>query len=202
MGFIWESETGRYRGDGGRFVPDARVRAALDEVIQSQGQAMRALTQRLIDGTLSLPDWQRQAMQTVKVGHLEGLALASGGWDQLAQSDFGWVGQRIRQQYRYLDSFAQQVADGSQALNGGALARAEMYAEAARATHREAQRREAGSRGMEEERNQLGAADHCAGCVSQSTAGWVPLGTLVPCGERDCLSRCHCVMRYRRRQAA
>jgi hypothetical protein len=190
-----------YRGASGRFVPDTQVREALDQVIQTQAATMRNLTQSLIDGDLSLADWQRQAMQAVKVAHLDGFALANGGWSQLGQADFGWVGQRIREQYRYLGAFAQQMASGQQTLGPGALARAEMYADAARATHREAQRREAKTRGMQEERNRLSAAESCGGCIAQSSAGWVPIGTLVPCGARDCLSRCKCSMAYRVRPA-
>lgn len=162
---------------------------------------MRTLTQSLIDGDIPLAEWQRRAMQTVKVAHLEGLALANGGWSQLNQVDFGWVGQRIREQYRYLGAFALQMADTRQQLGPGALARAEMYAEAARATHREAQRRDARGRGMDEERNRLSAAESCGSCIAQSAAGWVPLGTLVPCGSRECLSRCKCSLSYRKNPA-
>jgi hypothetical protein len=195
--FSFSPETGRYRLASGRFVPDVTVREALDTVIQAQADQMRSLTQSLIDGAITLADWQRQSIQAIKLAHLEGLALARGGWQQLTQADFGWVGQRLRVQYTYLSQFAQQIADGSQTLGAGALVRAEMYAEAGRATHREAQRRLAEDRGMVEERNQLGAVDHCGGCVSQTAAGWVPLGTLVPVGSRDCLSRCGCWMQWR-----
>lgn len=199
MPFTWEPETGRYRGEGGRFVADARVRDALDQVIQAQADVMRTSTQALIDGRMTIAEWQSESMQAIKVTHLEGLALANGGWAQLDNMDFGWVGQRIRQQYQYLTAFAQQIGDGRQTLGPGAVARAEMYAEAARATHREAQRRQAKDRGMQEERNRLSAAENCAGCLSQTSAGWVPIGTLVPCGSRDCLSRCRCAMSYRLR---
>ncbi len=163
---------------------------------------MRDMTQSLIDGRLPLSTWQVQMMQSVKVVHLVGLATAVGGWSNLDQSDFGFVGQRIRSQYAYLREFANQLESGRQPLNGSALARATMYADSARATHRAAQRRAAQQRGMQQERNQLGAADHCAGCLAASAAGWVPIGTLVPCGSRQCLSRCHCSLAYRMAPAA
>jgi hypothetical protein len=198
VAFVFSPETGRYRGGGGRFVPEQTVREALDTVIQSQAAQMRTLTQSLIDGQLSLADWQRQSMQAIKLAHLEGLALANGGWQQLDQADLGWVGQRLRTQYGYLSQFASQIADGRQTLGPGALARAEMYAEAGRATHREAQRRMAGTRGMEQERNRLSASESCPGCIAQSSQGWVPLGSLIPCGSRDCLSRCKCSLTYRK----
>jgi len=197
VAFKWESQTGRYRGPGGRFVPNAVVNDALDTVIAKQGAKMRDLAASLSDGSMSLPVWQHEMMQEIKLVHLDGAALANGGWQQLGPADYGWVGQRIRNQYRYLTAFSQQIADGRQNLGAGAEARAEMYADAARSTHREAQRRQAVTRGMQEEANRLSAAENCGGCVSATMLGWVPIGTLPPIGTRDCLSRCKCVMVYR-----
>lgn len=163
---------------------------------------MRANTQALIDGRLTLSDWQASMMAQIKAAHLVALATAGGGWQNLDQSDYGWAGQRIRSQYAYLRDFAAQLASGKQALNGTALTRSTMYADAARATHRAAQRRAAQQRGMEQERNQIGAADHCAGCLGETARGWVEIGTLVPCGSRNCLARCHCSLTYRAVRAA
>lgn len=201
MPFSFDDSLGRYRDGSGRFVREAAIRSALDTVISAQAAAMRATTQSLLDGRLSLADWQGSMMQSIKQGHLIGLAVAGGGWNNLDQSDFGWVGQRVRQQYAYLRDFAAQIASGKQPLNGVVLARAEMYAHAARQTHRAAQRRAAQKRGMEQERNQLGAADHCSGCLTETARGWQPIGSLIPCGSRQCLARCHCTLIYRTKAA-
>ena len=163
---------------------------------------MRNLTQSLVDGRINVADWQAQMMQAIKSTHLVGLAAGNGGWNSLNQSDYGWAGQRIRQQYAYLRDFAGQLVSGKQPLNGTAVARAALYAEAARQTHRAVQRRAAQQRGMEQERNQLGAADHCGGCLNATSQGWVEIGTLTPCGSRQCMSRCHCVLIYRMAPAA
>lgn len=203
MPFGFDPATGRYRDvQTGRLVADETIRGTLDKVIDVQAATMRDLSQSLIDGTLSLADWQLQMMQTVKSGHLIGLALANGGWNSLDQSDYGWAGQRIRTEYGYLRDFAGQIASGQQPLNGVVLARAELYAHASRQTHRAAQRRAAQRRGMKQERNQLGATDHCSGCLGETSRGWVPIGTLVPCGSRTCLVRCHCSLTYRTTRAA
>lgn len=183
-------------------MPEQTIRGTLDRVIDVQAATMRDLSQGLVNGTLSLADWQLQMMQTVKSGHLIGVALANGGWNNLDQSDYGWAGQRIRTEYGYLRDFAGQIASGKQPLNGVVLARAELYGHAARQTHRAAQRRAAQRRGLEQERNQLGAADHCSGCLDASSRGWVAIGTLVPCGSRNCLVRCHCSLAYRTKPAA
>lgn len=201
MSFTWDAARGRYRDASGKLVPDRQVRAVLDVVLRRQAEHMRDLTGQLQGGTLTLGDWQRQMMQAVKSSHLMGTSLASGGWKQMTQADFGWAGQRIRSQYAYLDKFARDIAAGRQSLTG-APARAELYAESARATHRAATQRMARLRGLEQERNVLGAADHCRGCLAQQARGWVPLGELVPPGLRDCRSRCHCSVTFRTVPAA
>lgn len=203
MTFAFDPSTGRYRDLAtGRLVLEQTARRALDQVLDAQATSMRALTQGLIDGGVSLADWQLQMMAMIKTGHLTGTSLAVGGWTQMDASDFGWTGQRIRSQYAYLRGFAADIAAGRQQLNGAALARVELYAHAARSTHRAAQQRMAKERGMEMERNQLGAADHCPGCLGETARGWQPIGTLIPCGSRQCLARCHCSLTYKIRSAA
>lgn len=201
MPFTFDPTTGRYRNDAGWFVPEARIRRALDTVIDVQTALMQSLTQQLIDGRLSLASWQVAMMAEVKTVHLLGASVAMGGWHSLDQSDFGWIGQRVRSQYAYLRGFAADLASGRQKLDGQALARTTLYAEAGRQTHRAAEQRAAQQRGLLEEMNRLGGADHCPGCLSQTSRGWVPIGSLVPCGSRECLTRCHCSLQFRARAA-
>jgi hypothetical protein len=105
---FWSATTGRYRGEGGRFVPDAEVREALDQVIQTQATRMRSLTQSLIDGDVSLADWQRQAMEAVKVGtsrvsrwrmvdgHNSAKMTSAGSGNASASSTATWAPSRSR----------------------------------------------------------------------------------------------------------
>ena len=53
----------------------------------------------------------------------------------MSQADYGRAGQRIREQYDYINRFAQQVASGEQKLDGTLTRRAQMYAEAGRNTY-------------------------------------------------------------------
>lgn len=200
--FTFDPSTGRFRDASGALVREDSIRAALDVVLASSAQAMREMTQSLVDGSLSLAGWQALMMSEVKTANLIGATLGHGGWALMDQSAFGWTGQRIRAQYAYLRGFAQDIAAGRQRLDETALSRATLYAEAARQTHRAAQGRLAEQFGAQQERNVLGAADHCAGCLSATAQGWVPIGTLVPCGSRNCLSRCHCYITYRMKAPA
>jgi hypothetical protein len=72
-----------------------------------------------------------------------------------------------------------------------------MYAMSGHAAVQSALGDRARERGLTSERNILAIADNCTGCVVETGRGWVPIGSLVPIGERDCLSNCLCTYEYR-----
>ena len=153
---------------------------------------MVAMTAQLQAHTITLAEWQTQMATEIKLLHTGAAAVGRGGWAQMTPSDWGWTGQRIRAQYGWLRNFAHDVAVGHQPMDGRVLARAAMYAEAARSTQREMQRFNAQTIGRTQERNVLGAAEHCGGCLDATSRGWVPLGSLPAIGARTCRSRCRC----------
>jgi len=194
--FTWSAASGTYLDDAGNPVSDEQLRASLDSVIETQSNTMQRITETMIVGALLLASWQRQAMHLSKTAHVQAAALALGGLAQLSDEQRTWVEGVIATQFAYLAAFGEQLADGRQSLTG-AVARARMYVEAARSTHREAVGRFMKSRDYEFERNQLGTADHCSGCLTETARGWVPIGTLSSIGSRNCLSRCRCWLVYR-----
>jgi hypothetical protein len=128
----------------------------------------------------------------IKVQHLAAAMIAHGGRNAMTQADYGWTGQRIRDQYDYLRKFAEGIASDTQPLADQAIARAALYGQAGRATYEAMRAGDAVTRGENEERNVLGAADHCTDCVGASAQSWVPLGTLIPIGSRICKANCRC----------
>jgi hypothetical protein len=198
-GFSWDPVGARYRDTAtGRYVPAGQVRAALDAVVDGAAERMRAIAGRLQSGEISLKEWQLGMAREIKAVHVAATASSAGGFAQLSQADLGWVGQRVRTQYQYLDRYAREIASGKQPMDGTLLSRAALYGHAGRATGREAERREARLRGDDEERSVLGLADHCPGCLEEARKGLRPIGTLVPVGGRDCRSACHCHFETRR----
>lgn len=195
--FRWDAVSRRFRDPSGKFVSESTVRAVLDRTLASGAQATRGITEGLASGNVSLAQWQAGMREAVKSSQLAASALAKGGWAQMSSSDFLFAARRIKEQYRHLRKFAGQLATGAQPLGAQAAARAELYAEAARATHREMERRLARQGNREYERSVLGAADHCEGCLDAASAGWQPIGSLPAVGSRDCLSRCHCHFEFR-----
>lgn len=197
--YRWDAAAGRYRDAGGRYVADGVVRAAVDALLDDGTLRLQALSARLATGTLALAEWQQAMAVELKRIHLVVGTAAHGGWAHMAPADYGWIGQRLRTQYAYLQAFAAQVASGAQPLDGRVAARAELYAQAGRATFEELRRRDMRLRGVTEARRVLHAAEHCAGCVGAAAQGWQPLDEVPPIGAFECRSRCRCTLQYRTR---
>jgi hypothetical protein len=195
--FRWNERAARYVAPSGRYVSRAAVRDALDAALDHSAQTIRALTEGLRTSAVALPDWRLQMAREVKSVHLASAALAKGGWAQMAPADLGRVGQRLREQYAFLDRFAAEVESGAQRRDGTLVRRADLYIQAGRGTFHATEQREMGLRGMTEERSLRHAGDSCPGCVDEAARGWVALGDLVPVGARDCLGRCRCAVSYR-----
>lgn len=198
--FSWypgQGATGRYRDNvTGRFVSQLRVRADMDSYIDNSKRGIDALANQLRNREISLAEWQTSMRQEIKAMHLNGSMAAHGGRAQMTQADWGRAGQQIRQQYQYLDSFAADIASGKVKLDGRINVRAGMYAESARGTNEQENRRMAATAGLTQERRILHAAESCVDCLDYASRGWQPIGTLPRIGDSRCRSNCRCTFEY------
>lgn len=195
--YRWNAEARRYVGPDGRFVAQAAVREALDRALARSMIEARRLSRTLQNGETATLDWERRMRDVISDVHLYAAAAAKGGWAELTASDYGRVGQILREQYTYLNRFASEIDSGAQRLDGRFLRRVELYLQSGRRTYHLVERREEEARGMTEERSVLHPADHCDECVLEEALGWSPIGTLTPIGERQCLTNCRCSIEYR-----
>lgn len=203
--YRWNAKSARYLDARGRFVSRAAVREEIDHALGSARQRMAGISESLRTGAIGLDDWYAEMRRAVKQVHLYSAAAAKGGWAQLTQADFGRVGSLVREQYRFLNRFAQQIVGtgdatgdaGGLPLDGRFLRRVSLYAEAGRATYHKTERAEMEVRQMDEERSVLNPADHCDECIQEAEKDWVPIGTLIPIGERTCQTGCRCTIEYR-----
>jgi hypothetical protein len=190
--FTFDPKTSRYRDTAsGKFITDRTVREGVDRVTDEASARLAALSGRLRSGDVTLATWQREAMATIKDAHLAAGIAAHGGTARMDAHTWGLIGRQIRDEYRYLRDFAQQIASGEQALTGVA-----QYGQAARGTFSAVLARDQLLRGATYERSILGAAEHCSDCVAQAARGWCPLGSLTPIGARACRSNCRCRLAY------
>lgn len=196
--YTYDEASGRYREiSTGRYVSAQRIREEIDLALLARERQMRSLAEQLRTNQIGLDVWASEMRVLVKDVHLYSAAAAKGGWAQMSQADYGRVGQLVRVQYEYLNGFVADIASGKQMLDGRFLRRVALYGEAGRATFHTIEALEMDVRGMDEERNVLHPADHCGDCVSMSELGWVQRGKLIPIGQRQCLTGCHCTIEYR-----
>jgi hypothetical protein len=204
-GFTWNAGAARYRDPRtGRFVPTSSVRAALDATLDQYKLEAKALAEQLRGGALSLRAFDQAMRQLVKDTHLMTSASAVGGWQQLLDDPaaLGRAGRLIRTQYRFLDAFVRDVATGDQTLGGSLSIRASMYIDAGRNTYEKQRTVLERAAGFDQERSIRHVSDSCATCVSEAARSWVAIGTLIPIGQRDCLTNCRCTIERRRSGAA
>lgn len=200
MASRWDARVQRYRGDRGRFVPEATVRTELDRYLSAGGDRLESLTRQLQGGTLDLAAWQDQVRQEIKALHVNAATLAHGGRAEMNASTYGAIGRMLRDQYAFLRDWAKDLGPGGSApLDGRLVARARLYAEAARSTFERIRERDMARAGFDEVLWVLHAADHCTGCPDQAAKGWVESSALPSIGSQPCGVRCRCSKSFRRR---
>lgn len=163
---------------------------------------LEQLAQQLIDGQITVAQWESSMREFIRTIHREAAGIAMGGMQNVTQSQWGYVGSLVKKQYAYLDNFAQDIISNPNAwLNGRLLVRMNLYERAAWGTFEQMIRRQMSAMGFDEERRVLGMADHCPGCLEQASRGWQPIGTLDGIGEEECVTNCHCVFEYRKKES-
>ena len=224
--YLWNEAAHNYVDRAtGRFVGRQAVRDQLDNVIDASSQVMRAISQQLREGDISLAEWQIQMMQQIKTTHLAGAAMQRGGWQQMTQADF--MGQQaeeeaeadsglpplgpillasagltviVRREYGFLRDFAEQIVNGKQKLDGTLVRRAALYGQQGRPTYLTFWDSTAAQRGFDEERSILQPAEHCAECVDEDAKDFQPLGQMIPIGRRICRGNDRCLKEFRNSQ--
>ena len=194
-GWQWLAATGlgvwMYRR---RRVSPVAVLSQLERVMAGLEREARAAS---ADYRVPADEWAQRMAGISSTSALIAGAFAAGGWARLGVVR-GDVEAQIASELGYLDVFADDVAAGRVPRDGRFTRRAMLYGAAGWAFYMLLRGREAGRRGYGEERNILDpGAEHCQECVVETDKGWVPLGSLVPIGGRQCRNGCRCSMEYR-----
>ena len=193
--------SGRYRGANGRFLSKAAIEALVDGRIKKLNGQLQDFTRRLIDGNITIDQWQGSVREALKPAHLQATMVGAGGKDALSQSDYGRIGQRLRSEYSYLQNFASDILAGR--VSGAmALARVGLYAESVRGSYWEGTTIRQEKQGYSLMRRILDSqAQHCQDCIDHAARGIAPIGSLPMPGQRcACRSRCRCRIEYLRQQ--
>lgn len=206
--FAWDASSRRYIDiRSRRYVPSLEIRdQAIEPFIRQSREALRSLGTGLQQGG-RLADWERAAMEEVKLSQVAASMAANGGTAGGTEADRDHTAELVLLLLLLLHGFAGEIQSKKFPLNGRLLLRSDLYAYAARGTFEETRRFGMGTYfGAVEERRRLGIADHCTsedgdgeleGCVELADLGWRPIGTLPRLGESPCRTNCHCRFDYR-----
>jgi hypothetical protein len=178
-----------------RLAPE-QGRRLLHGIVAAVRPVVLSVTDALIAGSLRLAGWFRSMRDALVPGYFAG-ALAVLDDPDPPPADVAAIVAEANRQVGYLGRFRDEIATAVHILGPGTLARGVMYAEALWSTSLKVQRAEKIRDGLASEMNRLGSADHCPDCIAQTLRKWVPIGTLIEPGSRQCLTRCRCWLEYR-----
>jgi len=202
-GFKFDPKRGEYINNAnGTIVKQDALETEIDAYIGYVGDNIAFQTQRLVDGKISIPAWQRAMRKEMRDSWRTQYILGAGGVEQMTQADWGRIGGRLNQQYKYLNGFADAIVDADFTDDKEAkkiLDRASMYADA-RTSFYDGRTSVKKRADFKEERRVLIANDknNCANCEEFASRGWVKIGTLPEPGQgSQCLTRCRCDKEYR-----
>jgi hypothetical protein len=197
----YDRNTGRYRDEKGRFLSQKAVEALVESRIGKLDSTLKRTTRSLVDGGISLDQWQTSIREAIKAAHIQAAIIGYGGRDEMGSAEYGRVGQKLREEYRFLQGFARDLLDG-RVSSPMALARIGLYAQSVRGSFLQGEELRKQQQGFSLMRRRLDPqAQHCDDCLAFAARGVVPIGAVPLPGQRcACRSRCRCSVEYFRQQ--
>ena len=175
----------------------------LNELIQETSSSLVSLTRDLASKKITPRTWLIR-MRDILVAASAAGALLMLGRNQFDEDDEdSWVSE-INLQYGYLVRFFDEVREGRQILNQGAIARSDLYARALWSTSwrvlTAAWATNAALNGKKLQVLRVRAiSDSCPDCVAWAADGWVDYDSedFHPIGTSVCGARCLCSLEFR-----
>ena len=206
--FGWRSKIAQFwNRTVGKLVPRLQIQRWANASINAVPVGEWA--KRLMDGTLDVGTWQEWMRGEIKREYIRQGLIGAGGVENMDAKKWGSLGGQIADQYRYLDDFAVEIANGD--LSEGQIRRrSEMYINSAR----EAFEREKEKAAQQAEQNEVKwnrtAEESCEDCIAFENKGWMPMEpwpymidkrkARPGSGDTICLTSCKCWLNYRKRR--
>ena len=194
----WDPIALRYREiETGRFFARSAVLEFVESSALATGLATDDLALMLADGFIGPAEWRLAMRAQIKREYIRQYVLGRGGIGQMTFVDWGSIGGMLKEQYAWLDGFAEVLPGLSE---GQITARSRMYINSAREAFERARARVAVIGGYDEEMWILfSPAEHCPDCEDFALMGWQPIGFFSVPGDGStvCLTNCKCTKIYR-----
>jgi len=108
----YDRKVGRYRNEKGQFLSKKAVGAIVDGRISKLEQQLKSFTEKLVNGSITLDQWQGSVREAIKIAHIQVATIGYGGKAEMGSSEYGRIGQRLRSEYTYLQGFVRDLIDG------------------------------------------------------------------------------------------
>lgn len=132
---------------------------------------VNSLAEDMYSGKISLGQWEESMKKSIREVHASVTAIAKGGWDQMSSADWGRIGTPLREQYKYLHTFASDISNTRDTISLKAIqARSRLYGQASSGT----------------------AAIVQAGPELAGMLPWMPRD-----GSTECLVSCRCYWKFK-----
>lgn len=200
-GFYWEESSGRYKSKAtGRYIKEATVNGLMAGRTGYARTGAAAdidnITQRFIDGGMTLDAWQRNMIAINKNVVITASVAGRGGKDQMRPSDWGRAGARVRWQAAQLDRLAANIAAGKYSA-AQIAAYARQYAGISNTAFHDGLTAAKQAGGFMYEQRFLRKGETCVDCIGYAAQGKQAIGTLPEPGQNSvCGSNCNCEKRY------
>lgn len=192
MGWAWNAKAGRYYNTGtGRFLSNAKALEFVQASADAAGVATDLLAEYVSEGLVSPTHWKAMMRQEIKTEYIRQYELGIGGRGRMLPADWGSTGGMIGDQYRYLEAFAADLPNLSEAQ---IRARARMYINSGREAYERAHAKVAEGLGFDEVAWVMNpSAEHCPDCEAFDMMGWQKvqddpyMGAIPGSGATQCL---------------
>jgi hypothetical protein len=198
--FTFDRQVQRYRDSStGRFLGELTMRSLTKIAIRIAEDDTLQVADLLIDGKITIAEWQRTTAKTLKQMHIQQYLLGRGGEKLMVDADYEVISNKLKQEFRYLDQFGKDIKSGMSVAQFEA--RLQLYLNNGRSSYQLGKREGHDIAGFGWERRRLAIADHCQPCIGYANLGWQPIKSLPSIGaECDCRANCQCAFEYSREQ--
>jgi len=177
----------------GRFVSNQSVTDEMRRHQQATFGALDSMTQNLYSGNITLEQWQTGVAQELKQAHLAQSMFANGGKHNMTSVEYGRVGGTLADEYRYLNNFAQGIANGT-ISEAQAQARIRQYG---KATQQSYWREYSQAREGKQVNWIVNPGENCTDCLDMESGNPHDAKTLDKfpgSGQTQCRGNCNCTL--------
>lgn len=129
MTWKYNIKTRKYEDAEGSVLSVSDMVGLRDAFSTSRKASTEALAQSLAEGKVILPSWVMQMREEIRIAHIDLYVLARGGRDSVTPAEWGTLGSQLRQQYTFLNGFADAIKNET-LTESQIIARAALYMDA------------------------------------------------------------------------